>query len=473
VRSLGGEREWDARRAAARLAGPAIVTTGALAAVPAAAATATRPWLGVALLVAVAAAPIALGGPALSLAALAAVLFVQRLAPFGLVTTALLVLVGAHWLQARRAPMAWRPAAVPRALTAALVGFLLWIGLSLAWARNAAPGESKLGDWVVAAALFGVVATTIRDRRHVLVLARAFVAGAVATVLIGLGAAALMPGSGLEHSTWFEGRLSGGGGDPNLLAAGIVAAAALAIGLLAGTRRSSIDRGLLLAGLVVLMAGLGATQSRGGVIAAIAAAAAAIAFADGGRRRAALAVAAVAALVAAALLVSPGGMARLTTPDSEGNGRADLWRVGGRLIRDHPLTGVGLANFPVRAADVVREPGQLRFAELITERPHEAHNTYLQLVAEVGWLGLLAYLAVVALALRQARRAQRRLTALGERDLAALAHSVLVGAIGMLVAVVFVTDGDDLRLWILLGLGPALLAIATSRADGVTPGSAP
>jgi putative inorganic carbon (hco3(-)) transporter len=119
----------------------------------------------------------------------------------------------------------------------------------------------------------------------------------------------------------------------------------------------------------------------------------------------------------------------------------------------------------VRAGEYVRAPGSLRFVDLIAERPHEAHNTYLQLAAEAGLPGVLAFVLVAGLALRSAWRAARRFTAHGEHDLAAIARALLLATVGMLAALMFITDGDDLRLWLLFGLAPALLGMAAGRAD--------
>ena len=456
-----------AGRVTARLGRPAIVATGIAVALAATAATAVAPALGVTALALLALAPIVLRGPVVALAALTAVLFVQRMPPFGLLATALLLLVAARWAEARWTGIGRRAPVVPRALTAAVLGLVLWLGLSLTWARHAGPAETKLGDWAVSAAILGVVVSVVRERAHVRVIVRAFIAGAVVSVLFGLGVAALAPGGALAQRAWFEGRLQGASGDPNFLAAGLVAAIALAVGALAASPRRSLDRRCLLAAIVVLVAGLGATQSRGGILAAVATAALAVALGHGrgrGRRRA-LGLGVGAALLVAALAVSPGGLTRIATPDVEGNGRADLWRVGERMVAQHPYVGVGLANFPVRSADLALDPGRLTFAELIAERPLDAHNTYLQLLAEAGPPGLMAYLIVVGLALGCAWRAQRRLTALGERELASAAQSVFLAVIGMLVALLFLTNGDDMRLWILLGLGPALLAMAGRRAE--------
>jgi hypothetical protein len=36
----------------------------------------------------------------------------------------------------------------------------------------------------------------------------------------------------------------------------------------------------------------------------------------------------------------------------------------------------------------------------------------------------------------------------------------MLGTVGMLVALFFISDGDDLRLWVLMAMGPALLTLA-------------
>jgi hypothetical protein len=48
----------------------------------------------------------------------------------------------------------------------------------------------------------------------------------------------------------------------------------------------------------------------------------------------------------------------------------------------------------------------------------------------------------------------------GDQVLGTLARGVLVAVIGVLVAAAFVSLGSDPVLWLLLALGPALLAVA-------------
>jgi O-antigen ligase len=304
-----------------------------------------------------------------------------------------------------------------------------------------------------------VLLTSVRTERDIRLVVVAIVAGTLFSVLIGLAAGGLgEAGAGVETATATEGRLQGGADDPNFLASAIVPAVVLAVAL-AGLVRAR-QRPALLAAIVVLVVGLVATQSRGGALAAIAALLASLVVMRGRRGHVLAVVALVAAVALAYVAVSPGALSRLTSAEDRGNGREDLWVVASRMADEHPVTGVGLDNFRVRSAEYVREPGSLQFVDLIAERPHEVHNTYLQLLAETGVVGAALFVAVVALALRSAGTAARRLAAAGRRELAQLARAVLVANVGLLAAGVFLSTGSRALFWILLALGPALLGLA-------------
>ena len=132
--------------------------------------------------------------------------------------------------------------------------------------------------------IFGVVATTITTRKQVLLVMLGFVCGAVLSVVIGLVVNGLSGvSSAYETATQTEGRLSGGSGDPNYLAAGVVPAIVLAAGLFQQLKGALSRLGLGVA-LVILVTGLAATQSRGGLLAAIGALVASLVIMRGRRR---------------------------------------------------------------------------------------------------------------------------------------------------------------------------------------------
>jgi O-antigen ligase len=174
------------------------------------------------------------------------------------------------------------------------------------------------------------------------------------------------------------------------------------------------------------------------------------------------------AIATAWFSVYPAALERLTTFDEGGTGRTELWGVAWEMARDNPITGVGLNNFVVESKEYVRQPGSLEFVELIAERPRVAHNIYLQLLAETGFVGLALFLVLLASCLRAASRAAKGFDARGDPELAALSRAVLVAVLAAAGASTFISNGTDWRLWVLLGLGPALLAASRAAPAGRT-----
>lgn len=89
---------------------------------------------------------------------------------------------------------------------------------------------------------------------------------------------------------------------------------------------------------------------------------------------------------------------RLTRPTKSDNDAADvrltLWRGGMRIVQAHPLLGVGLNNF------MYEVPKYLRDDELpANERVDRvAHNSYVEIAAELGLPGIFAFLGVLVAA---------------------------------------------------------------------------
>jgi O-antigen ligase len=339
-----------------------------------------------------------------------------------------------------------------------LVLLLAWISLSLAWAENTAEAAGELWRWYLGAIVLGVVVTSLRRPRDARLVVGGFVLGVVLSVLVGLvndgpGGA----GAAAETLTSTEGRLKGGLGDPNFLAAAIVPAIVLAAALMPTVRASA--RCVLLACVGVLVVGLGATQSRGGAVAAAGAFAAALFIMPRQRTRVVAAGLSIVLVGALYFATYPKAFERITASDG-GSGRTDIWQVAWRIAADHPAAGVGLHNFTVYSPRYVRRPGALNNVDLIAERPHVVHNTYLEVATETGVVGLGLFVAVIAASLGAAWRAASMSERRGDQVLGTLARGVLVAVIGVLVAAAFVSLGSDPVLWLLLALGPALLAVA-------------
>ena len=78
---------------------------------------------------------------------------------------------------------------------------------------------------------------------------------------------------------------------------------------------------------------------------------------------------------------------RVTTVEG-GSGRTDIWKVGWRMVEDKPIHGIGSGNFPISSIHYLLQPGVLERDEFIIDTPKVAHNTYLHILAELGIVGL-------------------------------------------------------------------------------------
>jgi O-antigen ligase len=335
-----------------------------------------------------------------------------------------------------------------------------WTSLSLLWARSPGAAFSELWKAGLALLVTIVVACVVREERHLLWLVGALAGGAVLSALIGLvGGETIREYAAGNFPTT---RLAGGAGDANQLASSLVPAIALLLALSAAVRHRGV-KVLALAGIVVAGIGLGATQSRGGLIALAIMAVLALLFAPGARLRALGVIAASATTLLVYFTLNPEALERVGNVDDEGTGRSDLWRVGWRMVGDHPL-GVGLDNFRQVSADYALSPGGIERINQIVDQPIVAHNTFLQVLAELGLVGLVLYLGVIVASALASRRAWRHFSAAGRPQMALLAQLSVVALLGFMASSLFVTFTFSYRLWALIGLGPALLTVAL-RSD--------
>ncbi|MEJ7892823.1 MAG: O-antigen ligase family protein [Solirubrobacteraceae bacterium] len=223
---------------------------------------------------------------------------------------------------------------------------------------------------------------------------------------------------------------------------------------------SILSRGALISAAAIITIGLAATQSRGGLLAAAAAAIVALFVMRRHRLQVTAALAIAVGLIGFWFAISPGAFERVSNVDDGGNGREDLWTVAWRVFEDHPLQGVGLGGFQEASASYVLQPGQLSAVDLIVERPHVVHNTYLQLLAETGIIGLVLYLATLLAFLAASWQAGRLFDARGDPGLETLARSLFVAQISIMAALFFISGASTAPFWVLYGVSGALLMVA-------------
>lgn len=246
-------------------------------------------------------------------------------------------------------------------------GLLLFVvfGLSAGVRRAAGPAVRMLVLGAAAAAVFDI-------DKLLLVLAR---------------------GEGLRQMTnlAIHVRISMSTGDVN--AAGSYFAMALipAISLL----RSTPVAAVLLTGLISVGEALAGSRTAFAAL-ALAGAGTGIylaATARGVRRRTML----LGAVVVLAVAAIPSWHYLASRPTNASAGRAmeyrlGMWKKAVAMTRDHPALGIGIGAFAVNSP--MYEPN-----EGIFSYPENAHNQFLQIMAELGILGLVGFLAIVIAAL--------------------------------------------------------------------------
>jgi O-antigen ligase len=280
------------------------------------------------------------------------------------------------------------------------------------------------------------------------------VLGALASEIVSLIQG---PASDAELAAQDAGRLGAGGQDPNYLAAGLVPGIAIGLGLIRFTAKGPL-RMALIATVVALVVGVVATGSRGGFLALLLAVVVGIIISRGRRLQLAVVVAIVIAV--GSFWFSTGSLERVKSFDS-GTGRVDLWRVATEMSADHPVIGVGINNFQAKSLDYALQPGRIVGIGLVAEQPDVAHNTYLQQLAETGIIGLALLIGALIASMRASWIAIGRFEAVGEGRWADLARSVLVAQVAILTASIFLSNGDDRRMWLLLSFGIVLTSVAT------------
>jgi putative inorganic carbon (HCO3(-)) transporter len=350
-----------------------------------------------------------------------------------------------------------------RPLVAYLTFLLLaWTFASSLWAQDDGRVHTQFFTLLLSVILVFVVYGSITEPQHARWLVRAYVTGAALSAVAGVVVPA--PANGAA------GRLSGGVGDPNELALLLVPGLALAFFSLPSAR-GHLERSFLLVAAAAIAFGIFESGSRGGLVALLVALAAGLVV--GGRLRwhvvasaCALGAIAVSYFVVAA---SPQVKERvLHFTSGGGTGRTDIWAVAESVARDHPLLGIGAGNFPVVEPSYAARTQNVPAVTLVVDRPHVVHNSYLELLAELGIPGLLCFLGLVATSVTLGWRAVRRFAAAGEDELELLARGVLVALCGILVAAIFLSAEYEKQLWLLLGFTVPLARIAQERVAAVS-----
>jgi O-antigen ligase len=349
-------------------------------------------------------------------------------------------------------------------LVALVIAFISWSILSLVWAESRSKGLEQLQTAVLVVLLIPIVYTGVTRERDVKAVAAAFVVGATIAAGYGVITSPTISG-GASEATEQLNRVAGTVGDPNVLASILLAGTFLAVALAVTQRRNPALRLTLIGCALLCLLGVILTFSRGGLV-ALGAALLVTPFLV--RRRAAAIsgmVLIVIAIIGFVVVFAPADAKDRLTKNDGGSGRTDIWRIGWRMVDANPVVGIGVGNFQNTSVHYQIAPGAARVRTDLADHPSVAHNSYLELLAEGGVIGLGLFLGVVVAALGTAVKATRRFIRGRRSDLAVLSGAVVISIIAILAADFFISEQFAKQLWLLIALCPALHAIAMRGGD--------
>jgi probable O-glycosylation ligase (exosortase A-associated) len=339
--------------------------------------------------------------------------------------------------------------------TRCIIAFLVWIALStpIALVRGTS-FDLLFGNFIKTFLMYLVIAAGVRGIRDVERIALAYLASAAIYAAVILSRFNL--GSG---DSWRLGDLYYY--DANDFATFVVTALPIALYMI-HRARVSYQRVLGIVVLTVLTVAFVHSGSRGGFLALIAVAA----FFIVGYRAIALRWRVTATVLVSVVLLGTASdrywaqMGTITS-DSDYNrfdetGRIKIWERGIGYMLQYPMFGVGAGNFNA-AEGRLSEYAQNRHRGV---RWNAAHNSYIQVGAELGIPGLLMFVGMIATAFVALRRSSRRLGKLrGHAAARELTQAIAAALIGFAVGAIFLSLAYSEILFTLLALAVGLAKV--------------
>ena len=247
--------------------------------------------------------------------------------------------------------------------------------------------------------------------------------------------------------------------DPNDFATFAVSGAPFALYFLSRFHKWWI-RAFAAGGLALIAVGVVLSGSRGGFLALLAAGAYILFKYDSIRLRARI-LSVVVALVAMTAVASDDYWTRIRTIFSVEDdynvtaevGRSKIWRRGINYALEYPVFGVGAGNFSYAEATISplvdRGSGQVgRFLA--------PHNSFVQVFAELGFLGISVFAYLLYTAMRGLQRHAAALSTVEARA-APMGQALTASMLGLLVGIFFLSHAYSSMLY-------AVVALATAYA---------
>jgi O-antigen ligase len=399
--------------------------------------------------------------PGILLTALIASVFVQVIAvggvtigrisaPIAVLVVVVTLIRGTATLEPA-APLAW------------VVAYTLWAVASGLWTTHLGFTVNQLASLAIGLSYMLAFATLLNNRRDV-----ARVLYTIAFVAFAVGIFGMVSSSG---------RAGTDTGDANFFALIEIVALPLVLALAADTRIRWL-RGVLYGVVLVIIAAVFSSLSRGGLIALGAAVLAVIAlpwrtFFRSPKQKLIVVLVLVAAAFGAYQLsgqaLTQRFQAVFTAQGRTGSGRLNAWHAAYTSIQRRPFQGLGYGAFQPSANQLMLQTPGVDFSNFRL-RPNglQAHSAYISTLAELGIPGLVLFLGIFGSAVLTIRRVAGAAASVGAQSTARLAYAVLISLLGWAVASIFLSSETSRPPWILIGIMlalPKLVADELSRHD--------
>jgi putative inorganic carbon (HCO3(-)) transporter len=225
-------------------------------------------------------------------------------------------------------------------------------------------------------------------------------------------------------------------------------------------RRPRWERLFCLGCLVATLGGFTVAASRGGFLGL----AVALVFVIWHSRRRARNLAIMGVLLIPMIIAPISPLHRLLHPSRSDEGstenREQVWKAGLRMIQAHPFLGVGVGNFKALSA---------YYGDFDPKQSSLAHNTYIEIAAEMGLPGLLAFLAILFCSLRTLGRVRLH-TRTGPALLHQTALGLQAGLLGSSLAIFFSSLEYIKPFWLVIFLTMCMPSLVSYRRRKPTEG---
>jgi O-antigen ligase len=146
------------------------------------------------------------------------------------------------------------------------------------------------------------------------------------------------------------------------------------------------------------------------------------------------------------------------------DGRVEVWKRGATYMIQHPITGVGVAAYPM--AEGGSDRARLLESQGRGFKWSVAHNSFLETGAELGFPGLAVFVAMLVVTVVSLRRISRRgrwARWVSAREIS-LAQMLIAALFGFAVSGIFVSAEYFTYLYFILAMSVGLIKLVRARA---------